>query len=429
MCKFHYLFITVAVFFGSASDSVVAQLNTTAVPFVEIPLGKVQVDREQWSKFLSENLNLDMAHWHARAPLAAADILKAYNMTLTSMNIPAVIQLALIYNNVLYWPRRPDPNGGEPTRHWASSFVVHFHRRMTAALASGRLKLPNVLFIYNTDDNAPRFNAPGRMLPVPMLSLIKSQGLEDGDDLDVLVPQMYLIQTSVFNVPWHLKIDRAFFRGIGFCSGRWAKRYGYKDACARLYLSHLSNRDKEGGNGTALDCGLVEYWSHRVDKPGMSITYDLPVLNRVPFANHTYYKWLLHIEGITASSRLGQLFYTNSLVIAQRSPFLEYFYRSLRPWTHYVPFWNATARDGTPLGMDDVYGTLEELRHIDRERPEELQQIVAAANNFAIRFLSPFSRLLYYQEVLFQYTGLFPDMDNFLESYVNGLRSQGWKIP
>ncbi|GIL89329.1 hypothetical protein Vretifemale_17159 [Volvox reticuliferus] len=68
--------------------------------------------------------------------------------------------------------------------------VVHFHRRLTAALASGRLKLPNVFFIYNTDDNAPRFNAPGRMLPVPLLSLIKSRGLEDGDDLDVLVPQV-----------------------------------------------------------------------------------------------------------------------------------------------------------------------------------------------------------------------------------------------
>ncbi|GIL89330.1 hypothetical protein Vretifemale_17159 [Volvox reticuliferus] len=240
---------------------------------------------------------------------------------------------------------------------------------------------------------------------------------------------MYLIQTSVFNVPWHLKVDKAFFRGIGFCSGRWAKRYGYLDACARLYLSHLTNRDREAGNATALDCGLVERWDYRVEKEGMSITDDLPVVDRVPFSHHAYFKWLLHMEGITASSRLGQLFYTNSLVIAQRSPFLEYFYRSLRPWQHYVPFWNATAPDGTPLGMDDVYGTLEELRRIDRERPHELQQIVAAANNFAIRFLSPHSRLMYYQEVLVQYKNLFPDMDSFLESYVHGLRLQGWKIP
>jgi hypothetical protein len=30
---------------------------------------------------------------------------------------------------------------------------VHFHRRLTEALSSGRLHLPNVLFLYNSEDN------------------------------------------------------------------------------------------------------------------------------------------------------------------------------------------------------------------------------------------------------------------------------------
>ncbi|EFJ42824.1 hypothetical protein VOLCADRAFT_97070 [Volvox carteri f. nagariensis] len=378
----------------------------------------------------SDNLEADLAPWRGRAPLSAADIPGAYMTVLQTMNIPAVIQLALIYNNRLYWPNRPDPNGGEPTRLWASYFVIHFHRRLTAALASGRLVLPNALFIYNTDDNAPRFNAPGRKLPVPLLSLIKSQGLEGGDDLDILVPQMYMVQSSMFFVPWHLKTDRAFFRGMPFCNSVWRSRYGVLDACARLYLSHLSYQGLlAGGNDTTLDCGLAEPFKHRLDSPNTFLKYDLPVLGRVPFPDHAHYKWLLNLEGITASSRLGQLFHINSLVISQRSPYLEYFYRSLRPWEHYVLFWNATAPNGTQLGMDDVYSTIEELRRLDREQPWKIQEVISAANSFAVRFLQPHTRLWYYQEAITRYKSLFRDMDNFLESFVQALRQKGWLIP
>ncbi len=59
--------------------------------------------------------------------------------------------------------------------------------------------------------------------------------------------------------------------------------------------------------------------------------------------------------------------------------------RSLKPWQHYVPFWNATTEDGKPLGMDDVYGAVAELRRMDVENPQALQQIVTNANNFAMR--------------------------------------------
>ena len=50
--------------------------------------------------------------------------------------------------------------------------------------------------------------------------------------------------------------------------------------------------------------------------------------------------------------------------------------RSLRPWVHYVPFWNATGPGGEPA-MDDVYGVLEDVRRLDREQPVRVQQIIA----------------------------------------------------
>ena len=97
-----------------------------------------------------------------------------------------------------------------------------------------------------------------------------------------------------------------------------------------------------------------------------------------PSQEHVYWKYLLHLEGIAASYRLGlvrhwvgarlgeyteqraqdryclsivsrrpiscsvwcpQLLHLNSLVLrAMESDLIEYYYRSLKPWVHYVPF-------------------------------------------------------------------------------------------
>lgn len=53
----------------------------------------------------------------------------------------------------------------------------------------------------------------------------------------------------------------------------------------------------------------------------------LPVLPRVDIANASNYKWLLNLDGHVAAYRLSQLLATNSLVLKQHSPWLEYYYR------------------------------------------------------------------------------------------------------
>lgn len=60
-------------------------------------------------------------------------------------------------------------------------------------------------------------------------------------------------------------------------------------------------------------------------------------------------------------------------------------HRSLEPWKHYVPFWNATAPDGKLLGMDDIYSVLEYVRRLDRENPAAIQAIIANAQSFAMK--------------------------------------------
>ena len=103
-------------------------------------------------------------------------------------------------------------------------------------------------------------------------------------------------------------------------------------------------------------------------------------------------------------------------------------YRSIHPWQHYVPFWNATGPDGAPRGMDDVYDVIRELRRLDAEEPAKIQQIIANAQTFVTRFLTNHMRIAYYRAALEQYKALFPDMDQFIADYLPQLRAKGWKI-
>lgn len=43
--------------------------------------------------------------------------------------------------------------------------------------------------------------------------------------------------------------------------------------------------------------------------------------------DHAHYRYLLHLDGASASYRLGLLLSTDSLVLRQRSPYVEYFTR------------------------------------------------------------------------------------------------------
>ncbi|KAG2435795.1 hypothetical protein HXX76_006991 [Chlamydomonas incerta] len=340
--------------------------------------------------------------------------------------------LVLIYNNTIYWPTRPDgPKLTWPTSHWASPYKCDFHAAMTAALASGRITLPNALFIYNTDDNIVRFGRRSRNLTVPSLSIsrLSNPPLQpEGEDLDILVPQMMYTLDSVTSYPWHLKKDIAFFRGKPHCTGLWGQRYNYTDACSRAYLAWMSARDEAAGNATALDVAI--YIPYKVRHPNGSIplNFTYPLKGTAPLREHVKYKWLLNLEGMVAAFRLTQFMMLNSLILHQRTQYIEYFYRSLEPWKHFVPFWNATGPDGKLLGMDDVYGVLDLVRRSDRENPAAIQAIIANAQTFAMKFLHTPMRLQYYKAAIEGYKALFPDMDSFLASYVADLRSKGWSI-
>ncbi|KXZ53893.1 hypothetical protein GPECTOR_6g811 [Gonium pectorale] len=404
---------------------------TPRVEFTEVPLGQPDVSDEDWRAFLSENLEADLAPWRSRAPLRANDTLALHEQLLRLRPLPAVIKLGLVYDNRLYWINRGqaygEQDGEDGLTKPASPWKEAFHRRVGHLLSSGRLSLPNVLFVLSTEDNRDRLCAPARGCPAPLLSQFKTVGEPDGDDLDILLPQFMFANNAMYNHPWHLKKDVAFFRGSPYCSGYWYwKVFTCAKVCPRTYLAYKSYADSKAMvEPPVLDVGLTRPLYVQPGTTQCVPADDVPPsVDRVPLANHTYYKWLLHLESYTASCRLSQLMMTNSLVLMQQMPFLEYYYRSLRPGVHYVPFWNMSS----PGGINDVYDVVRQLRERDAADPEYVQAIIQRAQTFAVSFTGASARARYLQDALTAYKGLFADMDPFIEQLVRELRAQGMRI-
>ncbi|GFR48600.1 hypothetical protein Agub_g10504 [Astrephomene gubernaculifera] len=407
------------------------RIGGSALDILTPSVGMPQVDQEEWATFLTENLDRDISPWQARAPLSPADILSQHQTLLNGTGRPDVFLLVLIYNNRIYYPNRTDVDNTEPPAS-ISPHAAAFHRKVTSLLASGRRQLPNALFVYSFEDNQPRFCSPSSQYcrRVPLISQVKTLGEPDGDDLDILVPQWLYTPSQLYMHPWHLKKDLAFFRGEPFCSSYWWDRYRCHDACPRTALAQLAARDMAAGNASVLDVGLLRGVERERGADGQPLTrfrclkQDLPALQWVSLPEHSRYRWLLHLEGLTASSRLSQLMLVNSVVVLQRQPFVEYFYRSLKPHVHYVPFWNATDE----WFMADIYDVIGELRRWDASDPRAIQRIIREAQNFALKFTLPAARLQYLRDALTAYRELFPSMDSFLEEYVAGLRQRGFRI-
>ncbi|PNW80503.1 hypothetical protein CHLRE_07g320000v5 [Chlamydomonas reinhardtii] len=290
-----------------------------------------------------------------------------------------------------------------------------------------------------TGDTGMRLGDPRRPLTVPPLSFVKTRGQPGGEDLDILVPQLLYLPRALYNSPWETKKDIAFFRGKYTCSHMWEQLYGLRDACPRNALAYMSERDRRAGNATALDVGLTQTLPET--RPESSIPYrlgehpqlDLPIVPKVSIGRHAPHKWLLNLEGMVCAYRLSQLMAVNSLILHQRTPYFEYFYRSIRPGQHFLEFWNTTVRaDGGRGGSrllgieEDVYGAVEAARALEQTSPGRIHGMVRNSQQFAAKLLTLRMRMRYYRAALLGYKALFPDMDEYITRYIAAARKHGF---
>ncbi|KAG2495608.1 hypothetical protein HYH03_006208 [Edaphochlamys debaryana] len=220
-----------------------------------------------------------------------------------------------------------------------------------------------------------------------------------GGHEDVLVPLLAGMQLQgwgLHSYPWEKKIDKAIFRGSGFCH---AKRFSYTNgACSRTYLAARVANNPEWREH--IDAGLLN--------PGRFKSLQFNGSFPVSVEDSAHFRFTLNLDGITASSRLSKLLALNSVVLKQASPHVEWYYRSLLPNVHYLPFWDH--------GRDDILCVLEQRkRHPDKI----LKKIAQNGQAFAYHYLRPAARRQYFIEALKEYRELFgSDMDDYITQHV-----------
>lgn len=73
-----------------------------------------------------------------------------------------------------------------------------------------------------------------------------------------------------------------------------------------------------------------------------SITYSF---DGVPLRDWAAHKAVLHVDGITCSSKLWQLLALGSVVLREQSGYEAFYDKLLTKWVHYIPFWRHRPRE------------------------------------------------------------------------------------
>ncbi|CAK0901584.1 unnamed protein product [Prorocentrum cordatum] len=226
--------------------------------------------------------------------------------------------------------------------------------------------LPNVRLVLSVLDEP--YLERQRQPPLPLLSFMTSRG-----HWDIPVPSHAYFETSGgissnkvkqdFAVwespdwqrrtaaahPWEGRGGRAFFRGHDWDSSNsftellptrpeedCLERSPWGDSTSRPfgYRRWLASQSEPGEPlAGELDVGLTGAPSFvEAQHPGRK--YAAPV----PMEDHARHKYLLHLDGTTASNRLLKLLMLGSVVLKQDSVYQEWFYRHLQPGVHFVAF-------------------------------------------------------------------------------------------
>eukprot|EP00929_Paragymnodinium_shiwhaense_P061128 TRINITY_DN30526_c0_g1_i1.p1 TRINITY_DN30526_c0_g1~~TRINITY_DN30526_c0_g1_i1.p1 ORF type:complete len:456 (+),score=93.35 TRINITY_DN30526_c0_g1_i1:95-1462(+) len=144
--------------------------------------------------------------------------------------------------------------------------------------------------------------------------------------------------------PWEERVQKAFFRGHDWES-------------INSHIEDLPTRVEEPCIGQYSETSSFGYrrWYEELSQPGAELEDVIDVgltgapdfykekRKARPFAapvsipEHARFRYLLHLDGTAGSTRLVKLLTLGSVVLKQESPYVEYFYRYMKPYVDYVP--------------------------------------------------------------------------------------------
>lgn len=233
---------------------------------------------------------------------------------------------------------------------------------------------------------------------VPVFSLIKrwDYDRQTSNEVDVLHPFFNHVYGNLLYYPYEKKTNKALMRA--------ALQLQMGPSSTRLHIIKLQKNDPEGKR--LLDAGITN---------NLKPSYKIQLSDYVQIRDHARWRYLLSADGFTASCRLGKLLGTNSVVVKETTPWIEYYYRSLKPGEHFEPF-----------TKDNVLQVIQALEG-DRKRYD---RVVDSAQRFAYTYLSTHNKAMYVRQALRSYNALFEDMGELMAQLeVGSSEHRGGTLP
>lgn len=248
-------------------------------------------------------------------------------------------------------------------------------------------RLPAVDFIVSLHDSLDNSDLPG-----PIFSFAKNPGLAKQiilmPDFEALLgyqENMKIIERGNAKYPWHSKLNQAIWRGAmtgGFFTPSTFLSFP-RSKTVSLSLEFPSIIDAKFTTlSQCEDCEVI-----KANYPN----YFEETLSLEP---HLKYKYQLLIDGNTcAYSRAYWQLFSNCVVFKQSSDAIQWYYRALQPYEHYIPVRN---------DMSDLV----EAINWALDNDDEANRISIQAQEFAINNLTHVHVFQYMYQLLLKYSSL-----------------------
>ena len=318
-----------------------------------------------------DNLIPDFSPYRSKFKLSVGNLVETIEK-LSKGRPPKHLTLILIKNNAV---RALPVTTTQPSL--TTKRVKFIVEGLTNATRRG-LQLPNTIAALNTWDE-PRCSGRERgdsPCLVPLFSLIKKWDYQNRRSIqadDVLVPFFSHFYGDLVDFPWDRKEKKALMRA--------AAQNGMDQNCTRLWLLELA---KTNDGSRLLDVGITNNL-----KKGLKTQ----LADYVSIPDHSRWRYLLSTDGFTASCRFGKLLQVNSVVLKEDSDWIEFYYRSVKPHVHYVPF----TRDNA----------IRVLLDLEASDDSKLKAISESAREFGFKNLDTFAKALYFSKAMEIYNSLF----------------------
>ncbi|GAX81868.1 hypothetical protein CEUSTIGMA_g9296.t1, partial [Chlamydomonas eustigma] len=263
--------------------------------------------------------------------------------------------------------------------------------------------IPDVEFVFGTADT------PSIRLdkiregedPPPILRFCKSVG-----HADILVPDIHFQMRS---------FSSSVLSNVNKVNQEWgwadrnATLFGRFSQYQRIVHIGIPEIQRKGAGGKDIcklantDLLFCAVRTHFMDEYGKQLKrkllgqvhVDVARQPRIPMLNHARYKYLLHLDGQTCSSRLEQLLVMGSLVMKEESGYQAFYHHLMKPHVHYMPVWKEGPEDMLEA-LTWALGHEEEAQEMGRRAQRLAQQYLTqeALECYWVILLSRLSKLL-----------------------------------